>query len=86
MLDKTNKDSLKLLTPKCPRNHICLEQTDAILGKIDYCVNGKVLFVKSQSENFCPYKYDFGYSHFCTCPLRMQIYLESKKHLNIGVK
>jgi len=77
MLDRTNADTLKSLAPKCQRDHVCLENSDAVLCKIDYCINEKVLFVKTNNESYCPYRNDFGHSYFCTCPVRMKIYQES---------
>ena len=79
------KDSIDTnkLAPKCERNHICLENQDAVLCNVDYCVNNKVLFVKNKGINFnCPYINNFGYSHFCTCPIRMLIYQALKKNKN----
>lgn len=78
MFKQENLKALKLLAANCPHNHICLENPDAVLCKIDYCVNEKVLFVKPQDESFCPYKNHFGHSHFCTCPVRLHLYLEKK--------
>ncbi|MDA3907056.1 MAG: hypothetical protein PF484_13370 [Bacteroidales bacterium] len=72
----------KSLATKCQRNHICLEDTSKVLCKTDYCVNNEVLFVKHEGFNGCPYLHSFGYSHFCSCPLRMQIDIESRKTAN----
>lgn len=77
MLSKTNVDALKLLAPKCPRNHICIEEPENVLGEVTSCVNNKVLFVKHKKGSFCTYKNSFGHSVFCTCPVRMKIYQES---------
>jgi hypothetical protein len=79
---KKEIEAIKLLASEYMRNHMCLEEPSAILGKVDYCVNEKVLFIKPQDENSYPYRNNFGYSHFCTCPIRMQIHLESKNGLN----
>ena len=82
MFDKKNTEDFKLLAPKCPRNYVCLKQANGVLCNINYCVNDKVLFVKPVDDSFCPYINAFGYSHFCTCTIRMQIYLESKNDFN----
>ena len=80
MANFTDSFDAKALARKCPRAHICIDQADAVLCAIDYCVNNKVLFVKKDDDNFCPYRNNFGYSHFCTCPVRLQIYLDTKKN------
>ncbi len=69
----------KLLASNCQRNHVCLEYPDDVLCEVDYCVNNQVLFVKSKEVIGCTYLYSFGYSHFCSCPVRMLIYKETKK-------
>jgi hypothetical protein len=69
----------KSLAHKCNSDHICLKHPEKVKCEVDYCVNNEVLFVKSDGTNACPYLHSFGYSHFCSCPLRMQIYIESKK-------
>ena len=82
MRDKRETEALKQLAPECPRKHICLEDTTAVNGKVDYCVNEKVLFVKQEKECYCPYLKSFGYSHYCSCPVRMQLYLEAEKSVS----
>jgi hypothetical protein len=74
-----NFDALKLEANQCPRQHICIKHPELIFGAVDYCVNYKVLFVKPENTDYCPYKNYFGSAFFCSCPLHMQIYLDDRR-------
>lgn len=77
-----NKDLKKaeIIAPKCKNNYACITGDKNALGKVDYNVSDKVLFVNPEENNFCPYLHSYGHSHYCACPLRMKEYLESEKN------
>lgn len=77
-----DKDQLKALAVKCPSGLSCLETgkcVDRCMCKIERAVGGNILFIKDDGFTFsCPYKVAFGFSHFCSCPVRSLIF----KHEN----
>ncbi len=61
-------------TAKCNENFACLEGEKKCLCSAEQMINGRLLFVKSVNNNVCDYKTSFGYSHFCNCPVRLEIF------------
>ncbi len=61
-------------TVKCNENFACLEGENKCLCSADQMINGKLLFVKLEKDSICDYRTSFGYSHFCNCPVRMEIF------------
>jgi hypothetical protein len=61
-------------TVKCNENFACIEGEKKCLCNVDHMINGKLLFVNIVNNSICDYRTSFGYSHFCNCPVRMEIF------------
>ena len=61
-------------TLKCNENFACLEGENKCLCKVDHMLEGKLLFVKSMNDCIRDYRTSFGYSNFCNCPVRKEIF------------
>jgi len=62
-------------TTKCTHNFICLNNPqENICCKVKDCINSKVHFVESTTNNTCPYIMSFGYAYICNCPVRKEIF------------
>lgn len=60
-------------TTKCHQNFACLENPD-IVCEVENCIQDGVCFIKHDESTNCNYKFPFGDSYFCTCPIRIEIY------------
>lgn len=80
---KYDKAEMKALAAKCPCNVSCLETgkcVDRDMCEIERAVGGNILFLKDDGYTFsCPYKVAFGFSHFCSCPVRAILYRDEKR-------
>lgn len=80
MPNQSNLIESKSTIKECKFESNCSKEPRGIRCEADYCVNGKVLFVKPTKENFtCSHLNNYGSSHYCTCPNRMLTFLETKK-------
>jgi len=70
---RITEDTLKM-AGKCRKNHSCLSGQIEALCKVELNVEDKIHFVKCISNEFCPYRISFGYSHVCLCPVRKEIF------------
>lgn len=61
-------------TEKCGNNFSCLNGAENCLCEVDHMVDGKLLFIKPRNKINCDYKTSFGYSYYCNCPTRKEIY------------
>lgn len=61
-------------TANCQQDFSCLNGKTTDLCKVDYCVDGKVHFVKPRSHYYCSYQHTFGKAYFCACPTRKEIF------------
>lgn len=61
-------------TKKCMKGLSCLTGLNEGLCQVDYCVDGKVHFIKCLDVKHCPYKASFGGGWICHCPTRKEIY------------
>ncbi len=61
-------------TKKCNRAFSCLKTPIEPLCTIDYCVDGKVHFIKCLNKKGCSYRSMFGYDFICNCPTRKELY------------
>jgi hypothetical protein len=61
-------------TKKCMKDFSCLTGLREGLCQVDYCVSGKVHFIKCLNEKHCPYTTTFGDGLICHCPTRKEIY------------
>ena len=66
-------------TTKCEKGFSCLSDNLEPACKVEYCVSNSVYFVKCLNTANCSYKVSFGDGHFCTCPIRKEIYDKYKK-------
>lgn len=58
----------------CEKNFNCLKSDKHICCKVENCVNNKVHFINCADNKYCSYKKSFGYSFFCTCMVRKEIF------------
>lgn len=61
-------------TTRCNKNFECLNNGSSPCCKVDYCVNGLVLFVEKNDCFYCNYRMNFGDSIMCNCPTRIEIF------------
>jgi len=61
-------------TTKCEKDFSCLQGQHDDLCPIDYCVNGKVHFIKCLNGQGCSYQGSFGNGLLCHCPVRKELY------------
>jgi hypothetical protein len=59
---------------RCQKHFDCLSNEEHVYCDVEYCVDGKVLFIRCIGEENCEYKVQFGDSCMCTCPVRKEIY------------
>ncbi len=65
-------------TIKCNDNFSCLNGDKNCLCEVDSSIDNKILFIKSNNKT-CSYKASFGYSYYCHCPTRKEIYRRYKR-------
>lgn len=63
---------------QCLRNFACLSEKTRNVCKIKYCVDNKNFFIENEENNGCNYKFPYGYTFMCRCPVRKDIYLRYK--------
>ncbi len=61
-------------TVKCRDNFSCLTGSDNCLCGVDYAIEKEFLSIKPVKEKICDYKYSYGYSFYCNCPTRKELY------------
>ena len=61
-------------TQSCEKGFSCLKGQREDLCLVEYCVNGKVHFIKCLNEESCPYQGTFGDGVICYCPTRKELY------------
>jgi hypothetical protein len=61
-------------TTKCVKGMSCLAAVAADLCAVESCVDRKIYFVRCLHENKCAFKQSFGNWHYCTCPVRKEIF------------
>lgn len=61
-------------TKRCNKDFSCQKGPREDLCPIDYCVAGKVHFIKCQNKEICPYQSTFGDGVICNCPTRKELY------------
>jgi hypothetical protein len=80
---KIDRAEMRALATKCLSKASCLETgkcVDRDMCQIERAVGGNILFLKDDGFTFsCPYKVAFGFSHFCSCPVRAILFKEEKR-------
>ncbi len=61
-------------TVKCSDDFSCLTGDSKCLCEAVSAIDNKLLFIKSEQYKSCNYKVSFGYSFFCHCPVRKELY------------
>jgi hypothetical protein len=69
-------DNIIQKTTKCRRNFSCLSG-ETTLCKVEE-IMGDVIFIKCMDSNSCEYRFYFGYSQICNCPVRKELYKRNK--------
>lgn len=64
---------------KCIDDYSCLSGNGKCLCQIDYVVEDELFFVKPERKKICNYMISFGFSYYCSCPARQEIYRLYKK-------
>jgi hypothetical protein len=71
MVIKIDEDILKTAS-MCKKNLSCLSGSD--ICKVEFCVDGKIHFIKCMNLEPCHYRMPFGYSFVCRCPVRKELF------------
>jgi hypothetical protein len=61
-------------TLECEDNFSCLDDDKTCLCEATEMINNKLLFIKPVKNNSCNYMESFGYSYYCNCPTRNELY------------
>ncbi len=62
----------------CAKNKACLENPGSVCPVVSP-VSDDLIFVSKKSTQNCSYFSPYGYSGFCKCPVRQEIYKKYKK-------
>ena len=62
-------------TEQCSKYFECLFNNAEGACRVEECIDGDVLFVEYPDKRHCSYMRPFGKSHYCTCPIRREIYI-----------
>lgn len=80
---KYDKAEMQALAGKCLCGVSCVETgkcMDRNMCEIERAVGGNILFIKDDGFTFsCPYKVAFGFSHFCSCPVRSLLFKQGAR-------
>jgi hypothetical protein len=63
---------------RCAWHQQCLQGQQEIRCRITDCVGDKVFFTAGSAVPTCKYCHTFGYSCYCSCPLRQELYRKFK--------
>ncbi len=66
-------DSETMSKTVCEKEFACLSGNEVSLCKVLHSVDDKMIFIKPGTQH-CNYMDDFGYSNYCKCPTRIEIY------------
>lgn len=61
-------------TTRCEKDFTCLSGSKPDLCKVEYCVDGRVHFIKCLNQELCSYRLFFGKRAFCSCPVRKELF------------
>ena len=70
---QVSDESLKATT-QCETKFSCLTGDRKNMCAVEDCVNKEVYFIKYPNNGRCAYKCTFGENHFCTCPIRKELF------------
>ncbi len=70
---KIKQETIKKTT-KCKKNFACLSTHNQVCCKVEYRINGSVLFIYCTNKEHCNYKMILGNNHICNCPTRKEIF------------
>ena len=70
---KVKKETIKKTT-KCEKNFACLSSKNQVCCKVEYRINGSVLFINCFNKGYCNYKMFLGDSFICNCHTRKKIF------------
>ena len=74
-MDYQVSDKAKKQTTKCYYNFTCLNNGTWDTCSIERDLQEAFLAIKTKSDKItCPYCFPFGFSYYCTCPTRREIY------------
>jgi hypothetical protein len=69
-------DESRKAATKCSLGCSCLDGDRKDLCPVVSCVDAKVFFVQCLNEDACFYRHNFGLGHFCTCPVRQELFIK----------
>jgi len=61
-------------TTHCEKGFACLRKDGHDLCSVDNSVIDRIYFIKCLSDNRCSYQEEFGFGHFCACPIRRELH------------
>jgi len=74
-MDYQVSDKPKKQTTKCPYNFTCLNNDTWDTCSIERDLQGAFLAIRTKcNKTACAYRFPYGYSYYCTCPSRREIY------------
>lgn len=62
----------------CPKGFECYRSDFEKLGKVEKLIGAELIECVEESRSLCTFALQYGYTFFCTCPLRNYI----AKHLD----
>ncbi|MBI5539071.1 MAG: hypothetical protein HY951_03365 [Bacteroidia bacterium] len=63
-----------ITTTNCIREYPCFNSESHHCCKVVRCIDGAVHFVEPVERTHCFNMQSFGYSYFCSCPVRKEIF------------
>lgn len=73
MMLEISDESRQAMT-KCAKRLSCLADDVKDLCPVESCVDKKLYFVKCLNNLACAFQRRFGAGHYCTCPVRKEIF------------
>jgi len=71
-------DESRQAATRCAKGFACLTGDRKDLCAVETCIGEKVHFVKCLQVGNCAYQHPFGSGHFCTCPVRKELFNKYK--------
>ena len=71
-------EEIKQKSDRCRDGFSCLKGENNCLCEVESFINNKLLFIKPDKGGVCEYKTSFGYSYYCACPTRKELFYRYK--------
>ena len=77
-MDIEVSDEAARAATKCMKGRACLKGEGANVCKVVRLVNKSLHYISVDSDSSCPYNCSFGCYRHCNCPVRKELYKNSK--------